>query len=84
VLSDNITGVPAAAALAKAADVTVLVLGTDTGVAMENHDAVNITFSKGQLALIEAVADASAKPVVVVRAYVGAYVGAWPPLEDER
>ena len=66
VLSDDTTGVAAAAAMAKAADVTVLVLGTDTSVAMENHDAVNITFSSGQLALVAAVAAASRIPVVVV------------------
>ena len=39
VLSENISGIPHAAALAKAADVTVLVLGTDIGVACENRDA---------------------------------------------
>ena len=66
VLSNNMTGIPAAAAMAKEADVTVLVLGTDIGVACENRDAVNISFSDGQLALVAAVADASAKPVVVV------------------
>ena len=66
VLSDNTSQVAAAAELAATADVTVLVLGTDLGVAMENHDAVNITFSLGQLALLEAVADAAPGPVVVV------------------
>ena len=44
----------------------MLVLGTDLHVAMENHDAVNITFSSGQLALVQAVAQASPRPVVVV------------------
>lgn len=34
--------------------------------ACENRDAVNITFSDGQLALVAAVAEASEKPVVVV------------------
>ena len=58
--------VPAAADLARAADLSVLVLGTDLHVAMENHDAVNITFSRGQLALVQAVAQASPRPVVVV------------------
>ena len=33
---------------------------------MENRDAVNLTFSAGQLALVEAVADAAAKPVIVL------------------
>ena len=40
--------------LAKEADVTVLVLGTDLTVAREGHDAVNISFSAGQLALVDA------------------------------
>jgi hypothetical protein len=66
VLSDNTSGVAAAAGLAATADVTVLVLGTDLSVAMENHDAVNITFSDGQLALVEAVTAAAQHPVVVV------------------
>ena len=65
-LSGNTSAVPAAAALAAAADVVVLVLGTDIGVACENRDATNITFSDGQLALVEAVTKAAAKPVVVV------------------
>ena len=34
--------------------------------AAEGHDAAHITFSKGQLALISAVAAAAASPVVVV------------------
>eukprot|EP00937_MAST-01D_sp_MAST-1D-sp2_P000103 g103.t1 len=66
VLSDDTRNVSAAAALARAADVTVLVLGTDTGVAMENRDAVDLTFSGGQLALLRAVCAASPRPVVVV------------------
>jgi len=44
----------------------VLVLGTDLGVARENRDAVNLTYSRGQLALVAAVAAASAAPVVLV------------------
>ena len=43
VLSDDTSGVAAAAELARGAEMTVLVLGTDLSVAMENHDAVNIT-----------------------------------------
>jgi hypothetical protein len=63
---DDTTNVSAAASLAKSADLVVLVLGTDIGVACENRDAVNITFSDGQLALVEAVAAAASKPVTVV------------------
>ena len=66
VLSDDTSGVPAAAALAAASDMTVLVLGTDLSVARENKDAVNLTFSSGQLALIEQAAAAAPSPVVVV------------------
>eukprot|EP00908_Phaeocystis_cordata_P002067 Transcript_12216.p1 GENE.Transcript_12216~~Transcript_12216.p1 ORF type:complete len:401 (+),score=140.70 Transcript_12216:25-1227(+) len=66
VLSDDTSLIPAAAALAAAADVTLLVLGTDLSVARENRDAVNLTFSKGQLALVEAVVAAAAAPVVVL------------------
>ena len=66
VISDDTTDVPAAAALAKAADATVLVLGTDLSVARENRDAVNLTYSAGQLALVAAVAGAAPHPIVVV------------------
>ena len=38
-----------ATAHAKAASVTVLVLGTDLSVAREGHDAVDLTFSSGQV-----------------------------------
>ena len=65
VTSDDTSGVAAAAALAKAADATVLVLGTDLSVAREGHDAVNISMSAGQLALVAAACEASAAPVVV-------------------
>lgn len=66
VTSDDVSGVRAAASLAAASDVTVLVLGTDLSVAKENQDAVNLTFSQGQLALATAVAAASPSPIVVV------------------
>ena len=65
VTSDDTSGVAAAAALAKAADVTVLVLGTDLSVAREGHDAVNISIPAGQLALVAAACEASSAPVVV-------------------
>ena len=66
VTSDDTSSVPAAAALAAAADVTVLVLGTDTSVARENLDAVNLSYSLGQIALVEAVAAAAPRPVTLV------------------
>lgn len=64
--SEDISGVPAAAAMAQAADAVVLVVGVDMNFAREEHDAVNITLPKGQMALVEAVADAARKPIVVV------------------
>ena len=66
VLSGDTSNVSKAVELARSSDLVVLVLGTDLGVACENRDAVNITFSEGQLALVEAVAVAAAKPVTVV------------------
>ena len=66
VLSDDTSNVTVAVEAAKHADVVVLVLGTDISVACENRDAVNITFSDGQLALLDAVAAAAATPVTVV------------------
>ena len=65
VSSSDTSGVAAAAAMAKAADATILVLGTDLSIAREGHDAVNLTFSSGQLALVEAVTAAVATPLVV-------------------
>ena len=49
----------------EAADATILVLGTDLSIAREGHDAVNLTFSSGQLALVDAVTAAVATPLVV-------------------
>ena len=64
--SSDVSKVPAAAAMAAAADATILVLGTDLNWAREGHDAVNITLSEGQLALAAAVAKAAPHPIVVV------------------
>jgi beta-D-xylosidase 4 len=66
VLSDDTANVSQAASLAQSSDVVVLVLGTDLSVACENRDAVNITFSDGQLALVKEVSAAAKKPVIVV------------------
>ena len=49
--------------MAKAADAVVLALGTDLSWAREGQDAVNITFSAGQLALVDAVTAAAKAPV---------------------
>jgi hypothetical protein len=66
VLSDDISSVAVAAKAARMADLVVLVLGTDISVACENRDAVNITFSDGQLALVKEVTAAATAPVTVV------------------
>ena len=66
VLSDDVTGIPAAVAAAKAADAVVLAVGTDLTWAAEGKDATSIVFTAAQLELIDAVAEASATPVVVV------------------
>ncbi|KAH8092032.1 xylan 1,4-beta-xylosidase [Aureococcus anophagefferens] len=66
VLSGNVTGIPAAVAAAEAADAVVLAVGTDLTWAAEGKDATSIVFTAAQLELIDAVATASATPVVVV------------------
>lgn len=66
VLSDDTSNISVAAEVAKTADLVVLVLGTDISVACENRDAVNITFSDGQLELVKTVAAAATAPVTVV------------------
>lgn len=62
----NATSVAAAAAVAAAADAVILVVGTDLKFASEGHDAQNISFPDAQARLIEQVAAASKKPVIVV------------------
>lgn len=52
--------------MAASADLVVLVLGTDLSIGMENRDAVNITFSEGQLALVDAVTAAVSSPLIAV------------------
>merc|ERR1719512_659742 len=65
--SSDTSGVAAAAAMAKAADAVVLVVGVDMTFAHEEHDVdMNLTLPIGQKALVEAVAEAASKPIVVV------------------
>jgi len=66
VSSTNTSGIAAAVAAAKDADEVVLAVGTDLSWAHEEHDATNITFSPAQVELIEQVAAAAKKPVVLV------------------
>lgn len=66
VLSEDQSGIPAAVDLAKSADTVVLAVGTDLSWAREGQDASNISFTDAQIALIDQVADAAKRPVVVV------------------
>lgn len=65
-LSNDVSGIPAAVAMAKAADTVVLVVGTDLKWAEEGHDAENITFTDAQIQLLEQVSAAAKKPITVV------------------
>ena len=67
VLSSDTSGIAAAVALAKEADEVILAVGTDLSWAHEEHDAQNITFTAAQAQLIEQVAAAAKKPVVLVQ-----------------
>jgi beta-glucosidase len=51
VLSNDTSGIANATAAAKAADATVMVLGTDLSTAHEGHDATDLSFSAAQLQL---------------------------------
>lgn len=66
VSSSDTSGVLAAAKLASEADAVVLALGTDLSLAAEGRDAVEITLPPGQKKLLEVVAFAAKRPVVVV------------------
>ena len=52
---------------AEAADTVVLAVGTDLQWSAEGHDATTINFTAASTALIEQVAAAAKKPIVVVR-----------------
>jgi beta-glucosidase-like glycosyl hydrolase len=65
-LSTDTSGIPAAVAMAKAADTVVLVVGTDLKWASEGHDAETITFTDAQTQLIEQVSAAAKKPITVI------------------
>ena len=62
----NATSVAAAAAMAGSADAVILVVGNGVGLASEGHDATNISFPDAQAQLVQQVAAAAKKPVVVV------------------
>ena len=62
----NATTVAEAVALAKAADVAIVVIGSDLKMAAEGHDLGNLSITDGQARLVQEVAAAAAKPIVVV------------------
>merc|ERR1711988_2017204 len=64
--SEDQSGIPAAVEMAKTADFVVLAVGTDLTWSAEGHDAKTITFTDAQAALIEQVAAAAKKPVILV------------------
>jgi hypothetical protein len=64
--SNDESGIPAAVAMAEAADTVVLAVGTDLHWSAEGHDATTINFTAASAALIEQVAAAAKKPIVVV------------------
>ena len=81
--SDDVSGVPAAAAAAAAADIVFLAVGSDLMLERESHDRTSIAFSAGQLALIANVTAAAKAPVVALVFYGGA-VDITPLLENPR
>lgn len=79
----NATDVAAAAAMAKTADLVVVVLGTDLSQAAEGHDLANITIPDAQWLLFDAVAAVAKNPVVVVTVTANA-IDIGPILNDPR
>lgn len=66
VLSEDQSGIAAAVQMAKDADTVILAVGTDLTWSREGHDAQNISFTDAQAALIDQVAAAAKKQVLVV------------------
>ena len=64
--SGDVSGVPAAAAAAGAADLVVLAIGSNLDLEAEGHDRTSIDFSDGQKTLIAAVTAAAKGPVVAM------------------
>lgn len=64
--SGDTSHIAAAVAMAKSADAVVLVVGCDLSCGAEGHDANTIALSSAQQSLIDQVASAASKPVVVV------------------
>jgi len=66
VLSEDQSKIADAVRVATSADTVILAVGTDLTWSREGQDAENITFTDAQTALIDQVAEASKKPVIVV------------------
>merc|ERR1711988_255796 len=66
VLSEDTSGIAAAAKLAASVDTVILGVGTDLSWSREGHDARNICFTDAQALLIKEVAAAAKNPVIVV------------------
>jgi hypothetical protein len=66
VLSNDTSLIAAAVAVAQAADVVILSVGTDLSWAAEGHDAKSIAFTAAQSQLIAQVSAAAKTPVIVV------------------
>jgi len=64
--SADTSGIAAAVAMAAAADVVILAVGTDLDWAKEGHDTSSIDFTDAQAQLMSQVAAASKKPVTVI------------------
>lgn len=67
VSSIDLSGIPAAVEMAKHVDQVIMAVGTDLTFAAEGHDAINISVPYGQRKLIEAVAEAALKPIVILQ-----------------
>jgi xylan 1,4-beta-xylosidase len=64
--SDDLSGIPAAAKLAAAADKVVMALGVDLSWAHEGHDSTTLEIPAAQVSLVEATTAAAKSPVTVV------------------
>ena len=64
--SNDQSGIAAAATAAGAADLVIMMIGSDLVLEQEGHDRTTIGFTAAQLALVTAVANAAKSPVIAV------------------
>ena len=81
--SNDQTGIAAAATAAGAADLVILMIGSDLALEREGADRTTIDFSAAQLALITAVANAAKTPVIAV-VFSGGAVDVSPLLSNPK